>query len=121
MRACERFQLAIAFVYVVGFGALVEYAQVTTPPRTSVTLTEGPRCEAESLSLRSTVLGLRAELAKAQARIAELEAPLVEQAVERERAALEAKWRDALKVQADAVFDWRTFTFSRPAPAAPGK
>lgn len=80
-------------------------------------LTEAERCSVDSLAQRATIVALRAEIAQLQARVTQLEAPLVDQAVARERAQLEQRFRERLKPPADHVFDWSTLTFTAPAKA----
>lgn len=81
-------------------------------------LTEAERCSVDSLHQRVTIVALRAEVARLTARVAELEAPLVEQAVATERQQLEQRFRDRLQPPVGSTFDWRTLTFTAP-PKAP--
>jgi hypothetical protein len=83
-------------------------------------LTESERCSVDSLAQRATIVALRAELAKLTARVAELEAPLVQQAVQKERTELEQRFRARLKPADSSTFDWQTLTFIAPA-AVPQK
>lgn len=89
-------------------------ALTTSPP---ATLSDGERCNVDSLHQRITIVALRAELAKLQARVAELEAPLVEQAAQKERAALVEQFRARIKPPEGSTFDWGTLTFAPPTPA----
>ena len=101
--------LVIVLAALIVLGTLLSgraHAQTADAP---AALTDAERCS----------VALRAELAKLQARVAELEAPLVDQAVQRERAVLEQRFRDRLKPPTDHVFDWQTLTFT--APNAPPK
>jgi len=91
------------------------FAQETpTPHAAPQALTDAERCSVDSLAQRASIVALRAELAKLTARIAELEAPLVADAVAKERARLEAQFRSRLQPPAGAVFDWTTLTFTGP-------
>lgn len=98
----------------VNSGKAVDLPHSDSPAAQS--LTDAERCSVDSLAQRATIVALRSELAKAQAKIAELEAPLVDQAVQRERAALEQRFRDRIKPPEGSTFDWSTLTFV-PTPA----
>lgn len=101
-------------------------AQAATPPpppvaEAAAALTDAERCSVDSLAQRATIVALRAEVARLTARVAELEAPLVAEAVAKERAQLEQQFRARLKPADGSTFDWTTLTFTAPAKAPVSK
>lgn len=90
----------------------------TIPATPPAALTDAERCSVDSLAQRATIMALRAEIAKLQARVSDLEAPLVQQAVQKERAELEQRFRERIKPPEGAIFNWSTLTFEAPTAAA---
>lgn len=112
MQACRLRGLVVLALLVAG-PAFAQEAPTT--PLAPQALTDAERCSVDSLSQRATIVALRGEIAKLAARVADLEAPLVQQAVQQERTALEQRFRARMQPAAGSVFDWQTLTFHAPA------
>jgi hypothetical protein len=73
------------------------------------TLTEAQRLRAQVVQLKTALLTAQYELATCQAQAGAT-------TITRERVAMEAELRQALKASATAVLDWDTLTFNEPSP-----
>ncbi|MBK9497049.1 MAG: hypothetical protein IPO08_21560 [Xanthomonadales bacterium] len=107
----------VVLCLVLAAAAFAQDAPVASPVPHA--LTDAERCSVDSLAQRATIMALRGELAKLTARIAELEAPLVNEAVAKERASLEAQFRERLKPPEGSTFNWQTLTFVAPKAQEP--
>jgi hypothetical protein len=70
----------------------------------------------ETQRLRAQVAQLKTALLTAQYELATCQAQASAATITRERAAIEAELRLALKASATAVLDWDTLTFNEPSP-----
>lgn len=110
MRACL---VVLCLFLAASASAFAQDAPAASPIPQALTVAE--RCSVDSLVQRATIVALRADIARLQARVAELEAPLVGEAVAKERAQLEQQFRARLKPPEGSTFDWQRLTFTPPA------